>query len=334
MLAMCSRGTRGLAERRAGKGSLLDIMGQQLGLFLHLTQTENVISFPVRIQDLTFYADIFDQGGEFEHTMVITKMTDYSITADMVLRRDGKVWSVAREWVNQRFESSPLLWDVMTKPQITTLASEIAPGVYRFTNRHQGNVLHLLEKRYLNHADNAALEGASPRRRREYLTSRIALKEAVRAFARRGPGEMLYPIEVFCSHDENGRPSVYGRAGIADDLKGLCVSLAHKGDDAVAVAADHPVGIDLEKIEGRSEGFLEVAVTARERELLESLPRPEGIARLWVAKEACAKKAGTGLRGDPKRFEVSAVEGDVLYVGTQAVQTLSVEKDYVMGWTI
>jgi acyl transferase domain-containing protein/phosphopantetheinyl transferase len=334
MLDICSRGMRGLAVRRVGKGSLLDMMGQQIGLFLHLTKPDNVASFPVRLKELSFYADIFDQEGEFEHTMVVNKVTEHSIVADMVLKRDGKVWSVAHNWVNQRLESSWQIWNVLIHPQITTLANEIAPGVYHISNDIQGNILFMVGKRYLNYVDTAALENASTKRHREYLTSRIALKDAVRAFMRCEDGEMLYPIEVFCAHDENGKPSVYGRPGVGDGIKDVQVSLAHKGDEAIAIAANHPVGIDLEKIEEKSEGFLELTFTEREQELLASLKQPEGIARFWVAKEACAKKAGTGLEGNPKNFEVSAVCDDVLYVGEQGVQTVSIGEEYVAGWTI
>jgi acyl transferase domain-containing protein/phosphopantetheinyl transferase len=333
MLGICSRGMRSLAVRREGKGSLLDIMGQQLGLFLHLTQEKDVISFPVRIKELTFYADVFDQEGEFEHTMLITKLTENSITADMVLKREKTIWSVARGFVCQRFESNPLIWNVILKPQSTLLANKIAPGVYHFTNRNQGNMIHLLEKRYLNHVDNNALKAASTRQRREYLTSRIALKDAVRAFTRSAADDMLYPIEIFCAHDENGQPSVYGEPDAADALKNLCVSLAHKDDEAVAMVANYPIGIDVEKIEEKSQSFLEITFTKQERELLESLKQPEGITRFWVAKEACAKQAGTGLQGDPKRFEVSAIKGDMLYVGEQGVQTMTIGEEYVIGWT-
>jgi acyl transferase domain-containing protein/phosphopantetheinyl transferase len=334
IVGLFSRGIRSFARRREGRGSLLDIMGQQLGLFLHLTQKDNVISFPVRVKDLTFYSDISDQEGDFEHTMKVTKLTENSVTADMVLKRDGKIWSVARGFVCQRFAGGPDLWDVILKPQFHLLAEEIAPNIYYYANRNQGNVLSLLDRRYLNHVDNAALEGASAKRRREYITSRVALKDAVRAFARHEEGEMLYPIEVLCAHDENGKPSVYGRTERARELESFHVSLAHKDDDAVAIVAREPVGIDLEKIDEKAESFLEVAFTEQESALLAALGQPDAAIRFWVAKEACAKKAGTGLEGNPRRFEVSAVDGDILTVGEQRVKTQPVGEGYLVGWTI
>jgi phosphopantetheinyl transferase len=145
---------------------------------------------------------------------------------------------------------------------------------------------------------------------------------------------MVYPIEIFCSYDEQGRPSVRGHGRAAELIEGIHVSLAHKGNEAIAIVSDEPVGIDLERIEEKSQSFEEVAFTERERELLASLQQPEADIRFWVAKEACAKKAGTGLRGNPKRFEISAVDGDVLSIGDQKVKTIRVGKEHIAGWTL
>jgi 3-oxoacyl-(acyl-carrier-protein) synthase/malonyl CoA-acyl carrier protein transacylase/phosphopantetheinyl transferase (holo-ACP synthase) len=332
-----ARGMINLAEKREGKGSLLDVMGQQLGLFLHLTQTENTISFPVRLKSLDFYADIFDQGGSFEHTMVITKLTNNSVTADMVLKRDGKIWSVARDFVCQRFHNYMPVWYVILKPQYNLLADEIAPGVYHYTNINEDNVLGMLLKRYLNAVDRDVFEGeATLPQLRDCLGPKVVLKDAVRALVlkRSNADEMIYPVEISYEHDEKGRPFVYGKGETAALLEGICVSLSHKDKESVAIAAETPVGIDIEKVEEKADSFMEVAFTEKERELLAKLEQPEGLIRFWVAKEACAKKAGTGLEGNPKHFEVAAIDGDVLTVGDDRVQTMKRGDEYIVGWTL
>jgi hypothetical protein len=337
ILGICSRGMRSLAERREGKGSLLDITGQQLGLFLHLTQTKAVISFPVRLKDLSFYADITDQDGEFECTMLVKKMSEHSVTGDMVLKREQKVWALARGFVCQRFESEPVVWHVISRPYATLLANRVAPGVYHVVNRSRSNALVLLEKRYLTYAETASLEGLSAEQRRDYLTSRIALKDAVRAFVASAPDDLLYPLEVFSTQDGNGRFSVYGREGREGVLDGLFASLAQEGDEAVAMVAAHPVGVGLEKVAEKPDGLLEHALTERERGLLATLDplgQPEGIARLCAARQACARKLGIELQDNPERFEVDNIDGDVLYVGEQGVQTAVTEGGYVIGWTL
>jgi malonyl CoA-acyl carrier protein transacylase/phosphopantetheinyl transferase len=329
------RGMKSTARKQTGKGSLLDIMGQQLGLFLHMTETSNTISFPVRLKKLSFFADIFDQGGEFDHTLIITRLDDHAIVGTMVLKRNGKIWAVAHDFVGQRFENDIQLWNVLLKPQYTTLAQEIAPGVYHFTSPARNNILAMLEKRYLNYLDKkeyAAL--ATPESKRRYLFSRIALKDAVRNHVSQDRTEMLYPIEIFCTHDENGQPQIFGEGETDRLLKGLHVSLAHKGNDAIALVGTAAVGVDLEKIEEKSEGFIALSYTEAERALLGSNPSAELVIRFWVAKEACAKKAGTGLRGAPKQFEVTALDGETLILGNEKVQTTLLGEEYVAGWTL
>jgi 3-oxoacyl-(acyl-carrier-protein) synthase/malonyl CoA-acyl carrier protein transacylase/phosphopantetheinyl transferase len=335
-LKIAARGMTNLAEKMAGKGSLLDIMGQQLGLFLHLTQTENTISFPVRLKELVFFSDIFDQAGVFEHTLIITKLTSSAVVGNMVLKRDGKIWCVAREFVCQRFVNYLPVWNVILKPQFNLLAEEIAPGVFYYENTNQDNILGLLVKRYLNSADREYLESReSASYLREYLVSRIALKDGVRKYiSPDASAEMPYPIEIFCGHDERGRPTVRGEGRAEGRTDRLQVSLSHKGKEAVAIVAEKPVGIDLEKIEEKPESFLDAAFSHEERILLNKLDQPENVIRFWVAKEACAKKDGGGLQGNPKRFVVSAVDGDRLQVNGEWVQTMKVNEEYIAGWTI
>lgn len=100
---------------------------------------------------------------------------------------------------------------------------------------------------------------------------------------------------------------------------------------------DGPCGIDIEEVTDRPAATLAVALTTRERELLGALvqrdaadpghgnedriEREPGVdagaerlwfTRFWAAKEAVAKARGTGLGGEPKRFEVSAADATLL----------------------
>ena len=331
---ICTRGMVCVAEKQGGKGSLIDIIGQQLGTYLHVTQIVNTISFPVRIKELTFFTDLFDQGGAFEHTLMINRLTDNIAAGDMVLKRGGSIWCVARDCIVQRFANDPLMWNVIRIPQYNKLAEEIARGVYYYSFNFQENVLFLLTIRYLNGLERKEYESLGSRKQKhEHIVSRIALKDAVRSFVSGGGGEMLYPIEIYCDHDKNGRPKIHGYGRAAGQVDSLCVSLAHKGNSAAAIVANAPVGIDLEKIEAKEESFLNVSFTDREIELIKEANRTETAIRFWVAKEACAKKAGIGLC-DPKRYEVKAIEGDVLIVGNERVQTAKVGTEHIVGWTV
>jgi len=333
---ICERGSVVYAEKAQGKGSLLDIMGQQIGLFLHLTQTQNVISFPVRLKELCFYGDIFDQTGHFTQVMKIMRLSDISITADMYLMRDDKIWCKAKDFVGQRFDGNAEMWNTVTHPSAYMLAQEIAPDVYYYSSlQRRANAMDLIARRYLNHMDSAEYEQAKTiERKMEHLYSRIALKDAVRNHIRKKGEDYAYPVEIFCVHDERGKPVIYGEGQMEDRLEGLCVSLSHKEDAALAMVSDTPVGVDIEKKQARDESFLKSAFTAPERTLLKSLGEQEWATRFWVAKEACAKKSGEGLKGNPKRFEVTAVEGEVLLVNGESVQTKDMEEGYIVGWTI
>ncbi|MDR3072352.1 MAG: 4'-phosphopantetheinyl transferase superfamily protein, partial [Clostridiales Family XIII bacterium] len=334
-LRICARGIANLTEQKDGKGSLLDIMGQQLGLFLHLTQEENTISFPIRLGELNFYADYSDQKGIFEHTLIITRLSDTAIVGNMVLKRDGKIWSVAKDFVCQRFVNDRPVWSVSLKPQYHKLAQEIAPRVYHYSGASiPVNIQAMMAKRYIDVEDGKRyFELKDGRQQREILYSRIALKDAVRTHIAKGQDEMAYPVQIFLYHDENGKPFVRGYEELGERVDGLHVSLAHKGDESVAIVAEHPVGIDIEKIEEKDESFLSVAFTEQERALIDKSNKGE-ILRFWVAKEACGKKSGVGLKGDPKRYEVKAVEGDILYVGDEKVRTMKLGEDHIVGWTI
>src|SRR5262249_30947045 len=153
-------------------------------------------------------------------------------------------------------------------------------------------------RRYLGERERVQHDGLGPRSRRGWLLGRIAIKDAVRLHRwQRGDGA-IFPVEIEVRNEPSGRPVIDG------DLR---VSVAHKDDIAVAIVGEGDVGIDIERIEPRTETFAGIAYTAAERALGDD--SEEWQTRLWAAKEAVAKARGTGIT-DPKRFEVTAREGD------------------------
>jgi phosphopantetheinyl transferase len=185
---------------------------------------------------------------------------------------------------------------------------------------------------------------------------RIAAKDAVRRWLWARGGGPLFPVEVTIETDGHGRPTV----NVPGPFK-VCISIAHSGDLAVAIAHDEAVGIDVEVVEGRNPGLERVALSAQERALLDRIvsnggdperARPEAFTRFWAAKEAVSKAEGTGLAGRPTAFEVGGVDGDrlrILYQGEPALPTRAytvetcvvegpfdangVRAQYVVAWT-
>ncbi len=144
----------------------------------------------------------------------------------------------------------------------------------------------------------------------QWVFGRVAAKDAVRVLWHARHGERLFPADIEITADAHGRPLVQRRGSAAkEELP--AVSITHCGGVMAALAAfGRPVGIDLEKIEPRGEGFEATAFDEHERHLLDSFGdnRPEGITRLWCAKEAVAKALGRGLAEGPRTVVVRGVE--------------------------
>jgi phosphopantetheinyl transferase len=123
--------------------------------------------------------------------------------------------------------------------------------------------------------------------RRETARGVLALQLAVPADA------------IAIGHDSNGRPLLDLPGGT-----GLQLSLATRSGYVAIALADRPVGVDVERIDSRSELPLTL-LHPREREALLDLPpgrRPRAFARLWSAKEAYVKALGLGLVRAPESF--------------------------------
>src|SRR5205823_13334747 len=139
-----------------------------------------------------------------------------------------------------------------------------------------------------------------------WLAGRIAAKDAARDWLWRHGNGPIFPVEIAVDSEPSGRPVLRVPGGL--DLR---VSIAHKGDVAVAtVALGRDVGIDLERVEPRADGFEATALTDAERRVLpEGEGRDAAVTLLWAAKEAVGKARGTGLAGRPRALEVTARGG-------------------------
>jgi phosphopantetheine--protein transferase-like protein len=138
-----------------------------------------------------------------------------------------------------------------------------------------------------------------PGRRYEWLAARTAAKEAAAALTGR------HPREIAIDHDAAGRP-VTGAP--------VQLSLTHAAGVAAAlVGPDAGVGLDVEPLARFSEVLEAAALTTEERALLASAPpaaADEWVLRLWCAKEAAAKAAGTGLAGTPRNLIIRRIDTD------------------------
>jgi acyl transferase domain-containing protein/phosphopantetheinyl transferase (holo-ACP synthase) len=160
-----------------------------------------------------------------------------------------------------------------------------------------------------------ALGSAALPRRREWLTGRAAIKEAVRHWVYECTGQLLYPADIEVAHDENGALFV-GGWWCESLIEAPRVSLTHDAVSCIAAVAapDQPVGVDLERVGKLRRPELVVdSLAAEEKPFVAGLDgdaQTERVLRLWCAKEAASKCLGTGLQGEPWAFRIVAADPD------------------------
>ncbi|MEM6830817.1 MAG: 4'-phosphopantetheinyl transferase superfamily protein, partial [Bacteroidota bacterium] len=324
-------GMTGLIEGSTGKGSLLDNAGQLYGLWLQFRLEKDRIAFPVRVQEIEYFGDPMDQSGTFECSCELTELNEQFATANIVLKKNDRVWALITGWQNRRLELDQKLWNVSVAPAQHLLSEELAPDVFMFYNAYQKvSSWDFIIRRYFNKNERDHLNTLLPNKRREWIISRVAAKDAIRKRLEETVGEVLYPLEYEIQKDENGKPFASGE--VIEDLN---ISIAHKKDIAVSMARQSkPVGIDIEVIEERRKDFESLFLNQEEVDLLPEAAgeRPEWITRFWVAKEAYGKSLGKGLEGKPKQYKIQQVSEDELLIAECWIKTIKHE-NYIIGWT-
>jgi 4'-phosphopantetheinyl transferase len=143
-----------------------------------------------------------------------------------------------------------------------------------------------------------------PKRRNDWCLGRWTAKCAVSAYlGLPGNSHELAKIEIRPA--TSGAPEVY----VCNQRAKLEISLSHcSGTGLCAPApANMKVGCDLERIEPRSEAFVEDYFTEDERAVLSQAPDaelPELTTLLWSAKESALKVLREGLRLDTRSVAV------------------------------
>ncbi len=326
------KGLRGFIKKSTGKGSLLDNIGQLYGLFLQLTLgDESSVSFPVKIEEINFYQDVQDQQGVFECICLPTSLTAQIATADIIIKREGKIWCIIKGWKNQIFEGfDKKLWNLTMSPSEYILSDNIAPDIYFFDNAYSKAInWEFLMNIYLNQEEKRHYDSLMLNKKKDYLISRISLKDSVRKFIENHSGKKYYPIEFNVQYDPNRKPSIHG----VPETKNMEISIAHKGSNSVTISSYKPVGIDIETIENRDKGFMDLAFTSQEMKLLEGKDLAEWTTRFWTAKEAYGKMLGLGLKGNPKQYEVESINGEILTIKNTTINTIKYN-NFIIGWTL
>ena len=129
-----------------------------------------------------------------------------------------------------------------------------------------------------------------------------------------GPGEgheagRALLAQMYRAHRGQEMPAVVleerGKPRFAEDP--LAFSISHTKGHVFCVLSDRPVGIDAEEMDRDidlrlAEKILSPAEKAR---YLAAPDQREALLKLWVLKEAAAKRSGEGLRGYPNQTDLS-----------------------------
>ncbi len=344
---------------------VLDAFTHLLGLWGLERLAEGDVIFPLRLGRLDVVGDDPPEGSDCPCRIRVKAVERTRITVDAeILRPDGRVWMRLTDWEDWRFYWPPRYRDVFRSPEnvlvgepLDLAGSRAAVAVWLEPPADMGRPVwrDVLEQIQLSPEERAGCMKPTGHdgRRTLRLWGRIAAKEAARRLWLAQGGGPVFPADLAIEPDAKGRPVLRSRAW-PDDEAMPTVSIAHTAGVAVAIAARDPaarVGIDVEKVVDRAASFEAMAFSARERALLDRLPRgarAEWIARFWTAKEAAAKATGLALVAGPSSVEVVASdkEGgiDVMlrgelaascpeFAGPLLVRT-SRRGEYVWAWTL
>ncbi|MBM3240061.1 acyltransferase domain-containing protein [Candidatus Poribacteria bacterium] len=356
---------------------VLDAVGQLVGYWpVEYLETGFVI-FPIRVKELLIYSPTPPVSERVTCQLRILEVTPTMIRANIdVIRPDGKLWMSVLGWQDWRFYWTRQLYDfwrfpnkgMHSNPWNTPISLLPANAHRNMVCLRMGMELfwdigptiwetvwaYLILSRQERKTYIALKDKKLDKRRTEWLLGRNVIKDAIRRYVKNQYALDLFPADIEIGEDDYGRPVPKNRwmqeRGIIPAL-----SMAHADRMAVAIAGppDYRLGIDIEQIREREEGFKTLAFTEGENALLnsqETSSREEWMTRFWCAKESVGKALGRGLIEGPKSLvvqELDAQTGTVKvalqgklsemfpeYAGTQIIVYTAKEENYIVASTI
>ena len=166
---------------------------------------------------------------------------------------------------------------------------------------------------------------ATVKRKVEWLSGRLAAKKAVLAMPVKDP---FHVQEIEILTEETGAPYVY-------PFPHLSISISHSHGYAVAASANHPVGIDLERVEKRPACLLKYFYTEAEQSAIAGCKKQQAgmmqATLFWTRKEAVAKCLRLGGRLNFKRIDTTSKK---VMVGDYPQYCLQVTSAYIDGYCL
>ena len=314
--------------------ALLDAAGQLVGYWPLEWAETGYNMFPIRLETLHVYGPLLAPGRKVVCQVRMHEVHEKYMRADIdIIRPDGQLWMRLLGWCDWRFYGPREAYDffrfprevMVSTPLPAALARFPSPGTFECLTAELGETFYSREagafwvkvwaRLILNHQERrefASLGGAE-QRQVDWLLARIAAKDAIRTILEKRHGLAVYPADIEIAQDAHGRPEPRGvwqqQIGYTPAL-----SISQSSYLGLAIAgtcdAQQCLGVDVQRIEPRSQEFVEHAFTSHEHALLNHMEEPsrhEWLTRFWSAKEAVGKALGPGLPA-PQSVMVTALD--------------------------
>ena len=348
-------GIRGIIENKGTPGALLDNVGQLFGLWVMLTQREDRVVMPVRLEAFKIFGPPPPLEAHLPCTVWIESVTKREVKARMALWYEGAIWATCEGWSDWRFETSGSLWSLMRYPERTLFSLPLLndQGVTLTLADHISAVAssrEFLVGRCLSGDERLEYRSLALDQQRDWIAGRIAAKDALRCAAWNAGAPSLFPIEVTLHPRRTHRPPLFVESpktplSISHCQGVAMAALLHQRGDS------RSLGVDLQSVESRPYSWRKASFHSSELKELDGLPQSkhkEALTLWWSLKEAAAKCAShRGLTeglGAPKEWLIeqwSNAQGinlntqlSVLSQGRAVVNHLSSSQRFTIAWWI
>jgi malonyl CoA-acyl carrier protein transacylase/phosphopantetheinyl transferase len=310
---------------------LLDSAAQNIGTWALECLDTGYVVFPFRLSALEIYGPMPPVSQRVRLELEVHQVTPRQVSVTMSLfGQEGRVVVRLVNWQDIRFFWPKELYDFCRFPKQYLLSTPWEVPVIRLSARegfvcqridvtaeHTRTIaIHTIVRNLLSQAERQQWRNLKGRdiRRTEWLFGRAAAKDAVRRLLKEHDGKAIFPTDIEICQDADGRPFA-SLLGMSESKIVPSISIAHSDGLAVAIAGycseGQGLGIDIERVQSRKEGFQEIAFSKDELGLLDAFSgsaRDEWVTRFWCAKEAVAKGLGKGLVEGPRSLQVRSLD--------------------------
>ena len=190
-----------------------------------LTQQEDRVVMPVRLEELTIFMPPPEVGAILDCSVMISKLDKREVKADMTLlvQRTG-LGCEFKGWSDWRFETSGQLWSLMRYPEHNLYALPIlshgdtaivlTEGISQAASSRE-----FLVGRCLNQKERKEYRRLSANQQRDWLAGRVASKDALRHSVWQRADRPLYPAEIGLRPRSSGRAASFDQEALPSDLR-------------------------------------------------------------------------------------------------------------------